>query len=130
MNAIPAPILIDPRPCSLCGLTIDRHDHVDADEGPEFFCADLSPDEMTLEDLERRAELRRQEDIAAILERWEVLPPPERPAPARAAPYRTPASTVDAFRYVLALDNPAYLKAWLLDHPRDAPTLLKLVDGM
>ena len=44
----PAPIEIDPRPCGLCGLTINRHEMVDDGEGPDFFCADLSPDEMTL----------------------------------------------------------------------------------
>ena len=37
----PEPIEIDPRPCELCGLTIDRHQIVDNGEGPEFFC--LSP---------------------------------------------------------------------------------------
>jgi hypothetical protein len=35
------PIEIDPRPCQLCGLTIDRHERVDGPEGPEFFCDDL-----------------------------------------------------------------------------------------
>ena len=86
-----APIAIDPRPCEYCGLTIDRHRMVDNGDGPEFFCVDLSPDEMTLPELERRAELRRQEDIAAIIARWEAAaavpsivpdrePPPHRPA--------------------------------------------------
>jgi hypothetical protein len=37
------PIEIDPRPCGLCGLTIDRHDMVDAGEEPEFFCPDSVP---------------------------------------------------------------------------------------
>ncbi len=71
----PEPIEIDPRPCLLCGLTIDRHDMVDDGEGPEFFCADLSPDEMTLPELERRAELRRQEELAAIMAAMPDCPP-------------------------------------------------------
>src|SRR5450631_4117228 len=89
----PDPIEMDPRPCGLCGLTIDRHERDDTPEGPLFFCADLSPDEMTLPELERRAELRRQEDIAALLARWEALPahnPPRR----EPEPYRPSASTV------------------------------------
>ena len=79
MNAVGAgqveldPIEIDPRPCGECGLTIDRHRRVDTPEGPEFFCADLSLDEMTLDELERRAELRRQEDIAWILARMDAF---------------------------------------------------------
>jgi len=32
------PIEIDPRPCELCGRTIDQHERVDDGEGPEFFC--------------------------------------------------------------------------------------------
>ena len=68
MNASPAvlepePLEIDPRPCGLCGLTIDRHERVDAPEGPEFFCVDLSPDEMTLDELQREyTTLRQQAD--------------------------------------------------------------------
>jgi RecA-family ATPase len=44
MNAVGAgqieldPIEIDPRPCGLCGLTIDRHIQIDTPEGPEFEC--------------------------------------------------------------------------------------------
>ncbi len=34
----PEPIEIDPRPCSRCGLTIDRHERDDTPEGPLFFC--------------------------------------------------------------------------------------------
>jgi hypothetical protein len=63
----PDPLEIDPRPCELCGLTVDRHKMVDDGDGPLFYCLDLSPDEMTLPELERRAELRRQEEVAAIL---------------------------------------------------------------
>jgi len=49
---------------------------VDNGEGPEFFCLDLLPDEMTLEELERRAELRRQEEVAAILARMDAMDQP------------------------------------------------------
>jgi hypothetical protein len=122
------PIEIDPRPCELCGLTIDRHEMVDHGEGPEFFCADLSPDEMTLDELERRAELIRQEEVAAIFARLEAMDDPSRrlpPAEARAH-YRTPQATVDAFLYVASLDDPEYLARWLDQHPRDEKCLCKL----
>jgi hypothetical protein len=123
----PDPIEIDPRPCGWCCLTIDRHRKTDSGEGPEFFCADLSPDEMTLPELERRAELRRQEDIAAILMRWEAMDAPAtRPAVAEPPPYRTAASTIEAFWYVASLDDPDYLRRWLAEHPRDVAALQKL----
>jgi hypothetical protein len=142
MNAIvipadlePAAIEIDPRPCELCGLTVDRHDMVDHGDGPEFYCADLSPDEMTLDELERRAELRRQEEVAAILARWEAmdeaLDRATHPAPARAKPepYRPAQSTVDAFRYLTAADDVGRIREWLADRPKDAPHLLALLEG-
>jgi hypothetical protein len=69
----PDPFEIDPRPCELCGLTIDRHEMIDHGEGPEHYCPDLSPDEMTMPELVRRAELRRQEVVAAIIARWEAM---------------------------------------------------------
>src|SRR5258708_40202677 len=88
------PITIDPRPCELCGLTIDRHEMIDDGDGPLFYCIDPAPDELTPEELERRAELRRQEDVAAILARWEAIPPPKDLPPRRDEPYRPAASTV------------------------------------
>jgi hypothetical protein len=121
------PIEIDQRPCELCGLTIDRHDMVDRGEGPEFFCADLSPDEMTLPELERRAELRRQEDVAAILEAMDdapsIVPPAEPPA------YRPASSTVAAFRYLTAAGDIGRIREWLADRPKDAPYLLDLLES-
>jgi hypothetical protein len=125
------PLEIDPRPCELCGLTIDRHEQVDTAEGPEFFCADLSPDEMTLDELERRAELRREEDVAAIFARLEAMDDPSKRAPPRAVPepYRPAQSTVDAFWYVISLKDPDKLSAWLRDHPRDTARLLKLLEA-
>jgi hypothetical protein len=121
-------LAIDPRPCGLCGLTIDRHEMVDRGEGPEFFCLDLAPDELTPPELERRAELRRQEDIAAILARWEALGPPDVPPPREPEPYRPAASTVDAFWFVVGLDDAARLAGWLRERPKDAPLLLKLLE--
>jgi hypothetical protein len=127
----PDPLEIDPRPCELCGLTIDRHEMVDHGEGPIFFCADLSPDEMTLPELERRAELRRQEDIAAILARWEAqdaLAPCEPLPPREPEPYRPAQSTIQAFWFVVGLRDPERFKAWLADRPKDAPFLLQLLE--
>jgi hypothetical protein len=124
------PIEIEPRPCELCGLTIDRHEMVDDGEGPVFLCLDLLPDEMTLPELERRAELRQQEEVAAILARMDAMDRPAEIPPAGApAAYRTAASTIDAFWYVASLRDPERLRAWLLDRPKDAPTLLKLLES-
>jgi hypothetical protein len=125
---VPELLAIDPRPCTLCGLTIDQHEMIDRGEGPEFFCLDLSPDEMTLPELERRAELRRQEDIAAILARWEAMPTYE-PPPSRPEQYRPAASTVDAFRLLASGKDAGRLKAWLAERPKDAPLLLALLES-
>jgi hypothetical protein len=138
----PSPIEIDPRPCGLCGRTIDQHDMVDKGEGPEFFCVDPQPDDLTLDELERRAELVRQIEVAAIVRRWELNDPRDRwrhtgDAPPkntsgeeeyfpRKQPYRTPQSTIDAFWYVAGLDDSNYLTAWLAQHPRDVEILQKL----
>jgi hypothetical protein len=121
-------LAIEPRPCAWCGLTIDRHDMVDHGEGPEFYCADLSPDEMTLDELERRAELRRQEEAAAIFARLEAMDDPSKRLPPRAGPepYRPAASTIAAFWYVASLNDADYLKRWLAEHPRDVTALQKL----
>jgi hypothetical protein len=43
-------------------------------------------------------------------------------------PYRTAASTIEAFFYLVGLDNPDRLAGWLRDRPQDAPTLLKLLE--
>jgi hypothetical protein len=47
----------------------------------------------------------------------------------RPRPYQTPASTIDAFKYLVRLRDPERLKAWLADCPQDAPTLLKLLEN-
>ncbi len=41
-------------------------------------------------------------------------------------PYRTTESTIDAFWYLVRLNEPDRLKAWLADRPMDAPTLREL----
>lgn len=127
----PAPLAVDPRPCGECGLTIDRHDMVDDGDGPLFYCIDISPDEMTLDELERRAELIRQEEVAAIFARLEAMDDPSKRLPARSEPetYRPAQSTVDAFRLVAATGDVARLKAWLADRPKDAPLLLALLES-
>jgi hypothetical protein len=113
------PIEIDPRPCGLCGCTIDQHERVDTPEGPEFFCF---PDD----DIVTRWELADPRD------RWKHTgePPPKASdrSTARPEPYRTPQSTIDAFWYVVGLRDPERFKAWLRDHPEDAPFLLKLLE--
>ena len=123
-------IMIDPRPCGFCGLTLDRHVMVDQGEGPEHFCPDILIDDLTLDEMERRAVLRIEEEIAATFARWEAmdaLRPPE--PPARPAPYNTPQSTIDAFWFVVRQGDEDKVVAWLADHPRDAADLLKLLES-
>jgi hypothetical protein len=132
MNAIQImPIEIDPRRCELCGLTIDRHEMVDDGEGPQFYCADIDPAEMTLEELERRAELRRQEEVAAIVARWESRDcnTDVRPHVKTSEPYRPAQSTVEAFWFVVSLSDGKRFKEWLADRPKDAPFLLQLLEN-
>lgn len=131
MNAIPCPIEIDPRPCGLCGLTIDRHHMVDAGEGPEFYCVEVPIDELTLDELERRAELRHEDAVAATVARWEATDcPTDFDTSVRKPEIYYPArSTRDAFFYVVALDDVDRLKTWLADHPLDAPILLNLLEA-
>jgi hypothetical protein len=128
MNArIPDPIEIDPNPCEWCGRTIDQHRMVDTAEGPEFFCL---PDD----DIVTLWELADPRDA------WRHTgekPPPEHvrnsdigAKPVNVSrPHSTPQSTVDAFWYVVRLDDPEYLKRWLAQHPRDVATLQKLWEG-
>jgi hypothetical protein len=121
---------IDPRPCSVCGTHLDRHEMVDDGEGPIFYC--LPPDEMTLPELERRAELIRQIEVAAIVARMEAADvdmPCELPAPAEPRPYRPAQSTVAAFRIVVASGDVGRIKAWLADRPKDAPLLLAMLES-
>jgi hypothetical protein len=43
--------------------------------------------------------------------------------------YRTAETTVEAFWYLVRLNDPDRLKAWLEARPLDAPTLLKLYEA-
>jgi hypothetical protein len=121
-----ASIVPDPEPAPI--LIIDRHEMVDQGEGPEFFCPDLPPDEMTLIELERRAELRLQEGVAEILA-WMNAGPAAIPPRHEPEPYGPAASTASAFWYLVSLKDPDKLAAWLRDRERDAPLLLKLLEA-
>jgi hypothetical protein len=52
----------------------------------------------------------------------EIIPFP------RPREYRTPESTIDAFWYVVRLNDREQLAAWLNDHPRDKAFLLQLLE--
>ena len=118
------PLEIDPRPCELCGRTIDQHECIDDGEGPQFYCYPDDDIVMCWEMSDPRDAWRhtgeaappetvRNSDLGANL------------APA-SRPYRTPQSTVDAFFCVVRQDDAEQLRAWLRNHPRDAAFLLKL----
>jgi hypothetical protein len=81
---------------------------------------------MTLPELERRAELRRQEEAAAIFARLEAMDDPSKRPPRAGAEPRLAQSTVAAFWYVASLNDADYLKRWLAEHPRDVTALQKL----
>src|SRR6266576_3265542 len=84
------PLEIDPRSCGFCDLKIDKHERDNTPEGPIFYCIDLDPDEMTTLELERRAELIRQIEVAEIFARLEAMDDPSKraPPPAKPEPYR------------------------------------------
>ncbi|MCC8964894.1 hypothetical protein H8A95_21910 [Bradyrhizobium sp. Pear76] len=120
------PLEIDPRPCELCGRTIDQHHCQDDGEGPLFFCWDDG-------DLVTAWELADPRDA------WRHTG--EAPSPAhvrnsdisgsagRPPQYRTPQATIDAFRIVLDAGNPDRLATWLRNHPADAPALLEMLEA-
>jgi hypothetical protein len=116
----PEPIEIDPRPCGLCGLTIDRHEMVDEGEGPEFFCTG-EIDDAPPAGLRRFLEQREKRIVGKSHNSDPDAEPRRRPEP-----YRPAESTAAAFLYVVGLDDPDYLAAWLAKHPVDAPHLLKI----
>lgn len=88
----------------------------------------------TIEDLEeliylRAADLVAQWERADPRDAWKYTgehPPRTIIAPAPVQPYRTPQATVDAFWYVVSLDDPDYLARWLAEHPDDSTFLVKL----
>ena len=47
----------------------------------------------------------------------------------RPRPYRTAKSTIDAFWYLVRLNDPERLAAWLADRPRDQQTLYDLLQA-
>jgi RecA-family ATPase len=55
----PDPITIDPRPCSECGLTIDKHRRIDTPEGPEFACVEIEGEPEPDAEIQRAATLAR-----------------------------------------------------------------------
>ncbi|QWG16127.1 AAA family ATPase [Bradyrhizobium sediminis] len=65
----PPPIDIDPRPCNVCGQTIDRHIRIDTPEGPEFEC---DPAELEIQAAATATRLRmelsdpRDRDLARL----------------------------------------------------------------
>jgi hypothetical protein len=121
----PDPLEIDSRPCEWCGLPIDQHRMVDIGEGPEFFCNEF---EYQIQ-LEAAARVQRW-DLADTRDRWRHTgepPPKASDVPnARPEPYRTNASTVDAFLFVARQGDRPRLARWLADHPADKAELFKL----
>jgi hypothetical protein len=115
------PIEIDPRDCELCGRTIDQHQRIDRDDGPEFYC--YADDDIV-----------RLWELADPRDRWRQdgsTPPPEAVRnsiqewpPKRS--YRTAQSVVDAFWFVVSNHDDFYLAAWLKRHPADAAFLIRL----
>jgi hypothetical protein len=117
------PIEIGPRPCGLCGRTINQHERVDTPEGPEFLCF---PDDdiVTLWELADPRDSWRhtgEPPPPACIRNSDISAKPNPPRP-----YRTPQATVDAFMFVARLDDQDYLARWLADHKRDAAHLLKI----
>jgi hypothetical protein len=83
---------------------------------------------------EGELDIVRRWELADPRDRWkwtgEALPPEIVRNLANAPqPYCTPQSTIDAFWYVVGLRDQERFKAWLADHPYDAPFLLKLLEG-
>ena len=114
MNAIPEQIELDP---------------LELDHGPTFYC----PDDLETQIHLAAADLVRQWELADPRDRWRHTGEPKPKASDiptdEPKPYRTAASTIDAFWYVVGLRDPEPFKAWLADHPQDAPFLLKLLEG-
>jgi hypothetical protein len=75
------------------------------------------------------AQIVRQWELADPRDRWRhtgEAPPTAEPAPIKGErPHRLPSSSVDAFRYVVGLGDPAYLAKWLRNHSDVAADLLK-----
>jgi hypothetical protein len=94
---------------------------------------EFNSDEIEIEIALRTADLVRDWELADPRDRWRhtgEASPIAQPAPApRRQPYAPPQATVDAFMTIVALDDVPRLKAWLDDHRRDAPILLKHLES-
>jgi hypothetical protein len=78
----------------------------------------------------RAAETVRGWELSDPRDRWKHTgehKPKVRSMATKPTPYAPPQSTVDAFLHVAALDDIKRLEAWLDDHRRDAPILLKML---
>ena len=116
MNAIVTPIeadqsAVDAPTCEQCGCIIEDLEEI-------IFV--------------RAADLVAQWELADPRDAWrhtgEKRPRPEVGIPT-SQPYRTPQATIDAFWYVVRLNDPQRLAAWLDYHPHDAAFLLKLLEA-
>jgi hypothetical protein len=73
--------------------------------------------------------------IAAPFERYrkriepEEIPLQPKPEPPQRRAYRPPQATIDAFKYVAATGDVAYLRQWLGDRPKDTPFLLAILES-
>jgi hypothetical protein len=70
-----------------------------------------------------------QRGVDDIIRRWELADPQTSAPASKPRPYKTPSSTVAAFKFVASQGDVAKLDAWLADHPKDAAFLLKLLEG-
>lgn len=78
------------------------------------------------------ATLLMQWELADPRDRWRwtgEFPPMQQAAPIAIERRRTPQATIDAFRYVVRLGDPARLATWLRNHPDDAATLLETLEA-
>jgi hypothetical protein len=118
------PLAIDPRPCELCGRTIDQHECIDHGEGPEYFCLPDDDIVQLWELADPRDAWRQTGDTPppAVVRNSDIGATPERVARS----YRTAQSTIDAFWLVAKTGDPEYLANWLAQHPLDAPHLHEL----
>jgi hypothetical protein len=123
-DVIDVPADIEPEPieveaCELCGCAIE-----DLEELIYLRAADLVAD---WEGADPRDAWRHpgEQPPRASVRNSDISPKPA----SATRPYRTPQATIDAFWYVVSLCDPERLKAWLDDHPQDAPFLLKLLES-